>query len=112
MIRLHSPEETGYLRGREAIDTARLVGLQVSYAATRSSDPADLAPEAAQDMVERGLWHPDWVVLDMTRLEFWDRWRAVWARIGAWYYIGRQVPTITTLLSDPDGLSLEGCGPS
>lgn len=33
---------------------------------------------------------PDCALLDLTRLEWWDRWRVMWVQITGWYYLRLQ----------------------
>lgn len=74
--------ERVYLRAREAVDVARVCDLPLSYARTRIWDEADVGWEAAYHMVQRGLWRPDDVILDVSRLDGWTQLRVVFARIG------------------------------
>lgn len=67
------------LVGAEAIDIARITGLQLRSGYHRSWEDSDISPEAVRAT--------DHVYLDLTRLTPWDRWRVAWARIGAHYFI-------------------------
>lgn len=80
-----------YLTGHEAIDVSRMTGLPLAYCGTRIWDEPDIAADAAEDAVARGLWELDEVMLDMTRLSFWDRWRVTWARLGAMRWLQSQL---------------------
>lgn len=72
-----------YLTGAEAVDVARLTGLRLSTPRHSLRDEPDIDPRD----VGRAT-----VILDLTRLDWWDRWRVAWARVGAhyWCYINRE----------------------
>lgn len=77
----------GYLVGLEAIDVARMVGLDVEYLSCRGHAGVDgVHPTAAESAIRAGHWRTESVALDLTRLSWMDRFRVAWSRIGGHYY--------------------------
>ena len=73
--------------GVEAIDVARLTGLPLMHARrSRQWEPPDVDVAAAARAVAEGLWDAGDVIMDLTRLEWGERLKVAWARIGAYYY--------------------------
>jgi hypothetical protein len=78
----------GYITGHEAVDVARMVGLTVEYVGVRGKMGADgVHPDAAMAALRIGAWRPENVALDVTRLDWWQRFRVAWCRIGATFYL-------------------------
>lgn len=77
-----------YLTGFIACDVGRLTGLPI-YCRPRVGEVSDesVHPDAAQVAMQRGLWRPDDVVMDLTRLGWWDRLKVGLAMIGAHAYV-------------------------
>jgi hypothetical protein len=71
----------GYLTGTEAVDVARLTKLPLSSSLHRRWEVPDIAAEAVRAT--------DHVYLDLTRLDWWDQWRVLFARVGGYYYLRR-----------------------
>lgn len=73
---------SGYLRGREAVEVARETGLPLNHARAPINEEADIDWQVAFDTVRRGVWRPDDVILDLTRLSWIDKARVALVRIG------------------------------
>lgn len=74
-----------YIVGQEALDVARLTGLSVfSLLERRSWRSIPLHPNAVTAELR------DLVYIDLTRLDWADRWRVAWARIGAHQFLRAQ----------------------
>ncbi len=57
-----------FLVDHEALDVARMAGVAWQW----------------QRIHQRGPQHP---FIDLDRLDWWDKWRVAWARIGAYHWI-------------------------
>jgi hypothetical protein len=78
----------GYLTGEEAIDVARMVGLEVEYIGCRGKAGIDgVHPDAAESALRAGHWRPESIAIDLTRLTWIDRFRVAWCRISGHYYL-------------------------
>ena len=75
-----------YLAGPEAIDVARWTGLQLRSGLHKAWEPSDISPHA----IPEGARATDHVYLDLSRLEWWDRLRVFWCRLGAHHYLAQQ----------------------
>jgi hypothetical protein len=79
-----------YLTGFVACDVAKLTGLPI-YCRPRvalKTYPEDAVhPVAAEEAIQRGAWRHDDVLMDLSRMEWWDRWKVAWALIGGHAYI-------------------------
>jgi hypothetical protein len=69
----------GYLTGAEAVDVARLTRLPLTSARHRPWEAPDIAPDAVTAAAD--------VYLDLTRLDWFDRMRVAFARIGGHYFL-------------------------
>lgn len=68
-----------WIVGQESVDIARLTGLPLNHLLDRHKAKPAIHADAVRD--------PDNMYLDLSRLDWSDRWRVAWARIGAHYYI-------------------------
>lgn len=80
-----------YLTGLEAVDVARVTGLPLSLSRWHVWETASLGADAAENAIRRGVVEPDEVILDVTRLGWWDRWRVTWTRIGITRWLASQL---------------------
>jgi len=75
-----------YLTGFVACDVAKLTGLPI-YCRPRAGVPDDeVGPIAAEEAIQRGAWRADDVVMDLTRMGWWDRLKVALAVVGAHAY--------------------------
>lgn len=74
------------LVGLTACDMGRLTGLPI-YCRPRAGVPDDAVdPNAAEEAIRRGAWRADDVVMDVSRMGWWDRLKVALAGIGAHAY--------------------------
>ena len=69
----------GYLTGQYAIDVATLANLHVQSLAYKTGHSPLLLPWALR-------YSPEQAYLDLGKLAPWEKWRVLWARIGAHYF--------------------------
>lgn len=83
-----------YLTGFIACDVGRLTGLPIYcrphlMLKTYPTDAVD--PGAAEAAIRRGAWRADDVMMDLTRMEYWDKMRVAWTLIGGYRYLDADV---------------------
>lgn len=79
-----------YLTGFHACDAAKLTGLPI-YCRPRLNGYNDpVHPVAAEEAIQRGAWRQDDVVMDLSRMNYWDKMKVAWAMVGAYTYTDAQ----------------------